>query len=457
MKTANTIPTTIVDKNGKKTTVHVNPHNYFANVGRTRGQVAPIVGANKSISDLLEERALLHLNINRNVEKMDKDTLVRKIEQRKRLDEAIEEQLSSLSRDDFDEPAELDIVIDSHFVDEGVTKPRWHDQDIVVVGQKRKLGEVSGGKLFHGSPTKIDVGGLISPQEERNFKQSSDSAISITSDVGMAAHWAREAAKPKDDENSVYIYEIEPTGEVEGWRIGLANQGKNITLMEGRTPSGKIIAVHEIGMSGEVKLEDAPANVRYGYSNLLSDIDEQRDKLIDDAIEVSRAWIDTCSSAEISALRDYTNSSDEYAIKSTSGKLSQKWIDFESAVDRAPRLKETFVSYTGVNSYYVNNILSQAENGEVDIDRVLSSSLNPAQVNGFATSDEYGRTLALEVETNKGAFMDIVSHSPHEMEVMLPKGKYEVIEVLEDVTYLWGREKGFGRTIDKVLRLRFVD
>jgi len=64
-------------------------------------------------------------------------------------------------------------------------------------------------------------------------------------------------------------------------------------------------------------------------------------------------------------------------------------------------------------------------------------------------------TLALEVETTVGACMDVVSNVPHEMEVMLPKGRYEVIEILDDIKYIWGGSSA-GRTMDKTLRLRFL-
>lgn len=216
---------------------------------------------------------------------------------------------------------------------------------------------------------------------------------------------------------------------------------------------------------------------RYGYSNELGEVDEVRESLRDLDRTISALWLQSCSSAEAHALLRYTGESDEYAKQHSEGELSQKWRDFEAAVERAPDMAP-FVVYSGVNYHYVNDLLAEAGSGEINFTRVISTSYNPAQVNGFATEfpshnhDEFREsnglyqkrlTLALEIETTKAGFMGAISRVAHEMEVLVPKGRYEVIEIVDNVKYLWGHggnrradESPSGRTMDKVIRLRYL-
>lgn len=115
----------------------------------------------------------------------------------------------------------------------------WRDQRLVVYGVRRTLGEVHGGKLYHGSARDLAIGTVLEPQETRNFKQSAADAVSITSDEQTAAYWPREALG--DQRAEVFIYEVEPIGKVEAWRVSPANYGKNIRLDEGRVPTARII------------------------------------------------------------------------------------------------------------------------------------------------------------------------------------------------------------------------
>jgi hypothetical protein len=208
---------------------------------------------------------------------------------------------------------------------------------------------------------------------------------------------------------------------------------------------------------------------RQGFSNELSHPDDARDAIREASSELSRVWLAGLSSADASAAYGYSSSSDDYAAQHGNSSLPERWRDFEDAVARSPKVTP-FVTYTGVNAHYVDDILAQVGSGEVVLDRVFSSSLNPAQVNGFATAWDTldpdrgeGATLVLEVETDRGAFMDVIARLPDEMEVMLPKGRYEVIEVLDSIEYLWGDhgdhtngKERVGRVIDKTVRLRFL-
>jgi len=223
-------------------------------------------------------------------------------------------------------------------------------------------------------------------------------------------------------------------------------------------------------LATDVKVESdfVDGKERFGYSNDLLHPDKDRDAVRESAAKLSHAWLMSLSSIEAYSLLRYTGESADYAREQGDGDISETWQHFEEAVANSPEV-EPFVTYTGVNAHYVQDILDQVDSGEITFDRVFSSSLNPAQVNGFATEFDtvYGginqvETLALEVETTKGAFMDAISRVPHEMEVMLPKGRYEVLDVMEDVTYLWGNrneddDKRVGRTIKKTLKLRYLD
>lgn len=202
---------------------------------------------------------------------------------------------------------------------------------------------------------------------------------------------------------------------------------------------------------------------KVGYEGNLLHPEAERDELIAASADVSQMWLESCSSAEAYALAHYSaGASDDYArLTSLRGThegdaepLGQVWEDFEAAVDNSPILAP-FVTFTGVNDRYVEGILRQLEegNGVITLDRVFSSSLNPAQVNGFATGDQ---RLVLEVETTRGACMELFSHSPREMEVLLPRGRYQVIDTEDDVVYSWLPDEVLGVDISKVIRLRHI-
>ena len=61
----------------------------------------------------------------------------------------------------------------------------------------------------------------------------------------------------------------------------------------------------------------------------------------------------------------------------------------------------------------------------------------------------------LEVETVKGALMEKISSHVMEMEVLLPKGRHEVLECRAGEKYVWG-ENGRGVDVDCTLKLRWL-
>ena len=108
---------------------------------------------------------------------------------------------------------------------------------VKVMGKSFTWNELNGGKLYHGSRTELNIGDILTPQENINFKQSDGKKISITSDYNRAKYWASQI---KSD-SPMYIYEIEPMSEIEIWRVSLAKQGTMFDLWEGRVNNAKII------------------------------------------------------------------------------------------------------------------------------------------------------------------------------------------------------------------------
>jgi len=119
---------------------------------------------------------------------------------------------------------------------------QWTDQTISVRGENRKLGDVLGGKLYHGSPYPFQPGDIIEPGHKPNFRESrKQKDVSLTSDQGRAEYWAEKAGRGKKAPGRVY--EVVPVGEVSPHSVGLENFGKNIVLFEGRAPKLRVVRV----------------------------------------------------------------------------------------------------------------------------------------------------------------------------------------------------------------------
>jgi len=52
--------------------------------------------------------------------------------------------------------------------------------------------------------------------------------------------------------------------------------------------------------------------------------------------------------------------------------------------------------------------------------------------------------------------MEAATHSPHEFEVLLPAGSYEVVSVRENVEFLWD-EGGSGRDAELLIQVRRLE
>lgn len=108
---------------------------------------------------------------------------------------------------------------------------------INVMGKNFTWDNLKGEKLYHGSRTNLEVGEYLIPQENTNFEESDKSKISITSDYDRAIYWAKHIKSNQP----IYIYEVEPVGDIDIWRVSLAEMGTKFTLWEGRVNKAKIV------------------------------------------------------------------------------------------------------------------------------------------------------------------------------------------------------------------------
>lgn len=121
----------------------------------------------------------------------------------------------------------------------------WREQPIIVEGRRYALNDIHGGKLYHGSPRELDNHTILTAQpDNRNFSESPKNQVCFTSDFNTAVYWARKALN--DMTAQVYVYEIEPGGQVIVHRSMPANYGKNVNLQEGRSVTAKIIGVIKV-------------------------------------------------------------------------------------------------------------------------------------------------------------------------------------------------------------------
>lgn len=186
-----------------------------------------------------------------------------------------------------------------------------------------------------------------------------------------------------------------------------------------------------------------------GISNLQEGLLRAAPKTADSMVALSEQWLSTLSPAEARAVLDYSGSPESANGK---GEL------LSSAVLKAPPIEATRV-YSGLGVHVTKDVLRQYESGSIELGYPISTSLNPAQVNGFMGKFEgmvQQKAVALEIETTVGASMAAASHSPHEFEVMLPAGSYEVLSVREHVKFLWS-EDGSGREAELLIKVRRLE
>lgn len=198
---------------------------------------------------------------------------------------------------------------------------------------------------------------------------------------------------------------------------------------------------------------DDRGSVFVGIGNAQEDLEAVAPKTAEAMVELSEEWLSQLSPAEARAVLDY--SGDATTANGKGEILSE-------AVLKAPPLEPTKV-YSGLGIHVTKDVLRQYESGKIKLDYPISSTLNPAQVNGFmgkieVTTDGLVKTkaIALEIETTRGGSMAAASHSPHEVELLLPASSYEVVSVREGVEFLWS-EDGVGREADLLIKVRRIE
>jgi len=196
-----------------------------------------------------------------------------------------------------------------------------------------------------------------------------------------------------------------------------------------------------------VKLVDKPLNIRSGdllkgMASRLGKLSEDELVTVAEASELTDIWLSRLSDREAAAVFAY--SQDPRVTADGHEALS-------SALAKAPKLEPLQV-YSGLSKHVAADIRNQLATGTVELGYPISTSLNAAQVNGFMARYEEELT-AVEIETEVGGSMIGVSHSPNELEFLLPAGRYEVLETERNVKARWG-ETDNGRDIDLFVRLR---
>lgn len=190
-----------------------------------------------------------------------------------------------------------------------------------------------------------------------------------------------------------------------------------------------------------------------GFSNKIEGLQATSKETADAVIAISEEWVSKLKTEEVQVLHEYTGN--------TAMAVNHRET-FDKALRKSPPLEPTIV-YSGLSKYVGNDVVSQLDSGIIDLDYPISTSLNAAQVNGFmrdlggdaamSLADEERDLVAVEIETTTGAPLAAITSNPHEFEVLLPSGSYEVIGVRKNVTMSWN-EGGSGRMANRLIQLR---
>jgi hypothetical protein len=189
-----------------------------------------------------------------------------------------------------------------------------------------------------------------------------------------------------------------------------------------------------------------------GFSNEIEGLQEASKESFDAAVAISEEWVSKLKTEEVQLLVTYTGNSD---VATEQRELLDK------ALMKSPPLEPTTV-YSGLGEYVGRDVLRQLDSGIVNLEYPISTSLNAAQVNGFMRdTKEYvpgesrgeSHDVAVEIETTAGAPLMAITTNPHEAEVLLPSGSYEVVSVRENVEMLWS-DGGPGRVANQLIKLR---
>lgn len=186
-----------------------------------------------------------------------------------------------------------------------------------------------------------------------------------------------------------------------------------------------------------------------GFDNELTHVSEEiREKLLKQFGEASHSWVSSLSNKEIQAVREFTGSSTSYKSYFD----SEYTESFLSSLRKAPHFEKPVTLYSGLSDQMKEYFENAQIGGVVSLDRGISTTLNPGQINAFSYS-KTGERYALVIESTKGAPLYYVSSNPHELETILPAGKFEIIEIEHDQSFAYTPENS-GLSYGKVFKLK---
>lgn len=221
----------------------------------------------------------------------------------------------------------------------------------------------------------------------------------------------------------------------------------NVPTVKGEIPQ-KVL--HE-------NLADDRGSSIIGISNREEELTEKAPQTAQALVGVSEEWLSRLSTEEAKAVWAYAGNPE--TANGRGEILSQ-------AIEKSPLMEPTKV-FSGLSLHVARDVMAQVDSGRVTLGYPISTSINPAQVNGFMTESyieetEEGKKIsriepvAVEIETTVGGSMAAASHALYEFEVLLPAGTYEVVERREHVKFLWD-EDGLGKEAAHLIKLRRVD
>lgn len=226
------------------------------------------------------------------------------------------------------------------------------------------------------------------------------------------------------------------------------------------------------GVDDSGKFNKNPVNIRtprvvhtdnsiIGFGNDVEETMKEQPELWNDMAQAGEQWIGNCSSDEAWSIFKYSCSSDEYA--QTYSEKDEVFVkNLNNALNKSPKFREPLTVFSGLSYETRDLVLAQDPQvgSTIKIDRVLSTSVNPAQANGFMRGDNVvdgkiveGKHVALEIIAEHGGVMSAVSRHQQEFEVLLPEGSYEVVGFEENKKLLWGEGRR-GLTADLIIKLR---
>jgi hypothetical protein len=110
-----------------------------------------------------------------------------------------------------------------------------------IEGRSCPVNQVEGGRFYHGSPSLLPDGTVLTPGRAPNFRQSPKNAVCITSDSSLAALWASKAAKATGRPRQFHVYEVELTGPAVVWRWAAVPLTGKVIIQELCVPSARIL------------------------------------------------------------------------------------------------------------------------------------------------------------------------------------------------------------------------